>query len=74
MSERGGDVKDFKSFEISGSTGQEKSKMVWELSRASESSEQFVWLNRQYDETETQFSRLAIRPSIRADSSQDEVM
>jgi hypothetical protein len=49
-------------------------KLFRELSRASESSEQFVWLNRQYDETETQFSRLAIRPSIRADSSQDEVM
>ncbi|HEY7709936.1 MAG TPA: hypothetical protein VIG57_07880 [Candidatus Entotheonella sp.] len=39
-----------------------------------ESSEQFVWLNRQYDETETQLSRLAVTPSIRADLSPDEVI
>ncbi len=45
-----------------------------ELSRASESSEQFVWLNRPYDETETQLSRSAVTPSIRANSSQDEVI
>lgn len=44
-----------------------------ELSRASESSEQFVWLNRRYGETEMQLSRSAMTPSIRADLSQDEV-
>ncbi len=32
------------------------------LSRERESSEQFVWLNRRYGETETQFSRSAITP------------
>ena len=45
-----------------------------ELSRAPESSEQFVWLNRRYGETGTQLSRSAIMPSIRADSSQNEVI
>jgi len=45
---------------------------VWDLSRKREISEQFVWLNRQYGETEAQLSRSAITPSIRADSSQDE--
>jgi len=45
-----------------------------ELSRAPESSEQFVWLNRRYGETGTQLGRWAITPSIRADSSQDEVI
>lgn len=44
-----------------------------ELSRGSESSEQFVWLNRRYGETEMQLSRSAMTPSIRADLSQDEV-
>jgi len=43
-----------------------------DLSRKREISEQFVWLNRQYGETEAQLSRSAITPSIRADSSQDE--
>jgi hypothetical protein len=33
-----------------------------------------VWLNRRYGETETQRSRSAITPSIRADLSQDEVI
>jgi hypothetical protein len=36
-----------------------------DLSREGESSEQFVWLNRRYGETETQLSRSAITPSIR---------
>jgi hypothetical protein len=45
-----------------------------DLSRERESSEQFVWLNRRYGETETQLSRWAIMPSIRADSSQNEVI
>jgi hypothetical protein len=45
-----------------------------DLSREGESSEQFVWLNRRYGETETQLSRSAIMPSIRADSSQNEVI
>jgi hypothetical protein len=45
-----------------------------DLSRERESSEQFVWLNRRYGETETQLSRSAIMPSIRADSSQNEVI
>ena len=45
-----------------------------DLSRERESSEQFVWLNRRYGETETQLSRWAITPSMRADSSQDEVI
>jgi len=45
-----------------------------ELSRAPESSEQFVWLNRRYGETETQLSRSAIMPSTRADSSQNAVI
>ncbi len=45
-----------------------------ELSRAPENSEQFVWLNRRYGETGTQLGRWAITPSIRADSSQDEVI
>ena len=43
-----------------------------DLSRNREISEQVVWLNRQYGETEAQLSRSAITPSIRADSSQDE--
>jgi len=43
-----------------------------DLSHERESSEQFVWLNRRYDETETQLSRSAMMPSIRADSSQSE--
>ncbi len=47
---------------------------IWDLSRERESSEQFVWLNRPYGETETQLRRWAIAPSIRADSSQDEVI
>jgi hypothetical protein len=33
-----------------------------DVSRERESSEQFVWLNRRYGETETQFSRSAITP------------
>ncbi len=45
-----------------------------DVSRERESSEQFVWLNRRYGETETQLSRWAITPSMRADSSQDEVI
>jgi hypothetical protein len=45
-----------------------------DLSRERESSEQFVWLNRRYGETETQLSRSAITPSIRADSSQNEMI
>jgi hypothetical protein len=45
---------------------------IRDLSRKREISEQFVWLNRQYGETEAQLSRSAITPSIRADSSQDE--
>ena len=45
---------------------------IGDLSRKREISEQFVWLNRQYGETEAQLSRSAITPSIRADSSQDE--
>src|SRR5215468_7895898 len=49
-------------------------KKFWELSRAPESSEQFVWLNRRYGETETQLSRSAIMPSTRADSSQNAVI
>jgi hypothetical protein len=47
-------------------------KKKGDLSRKREISEQFVWLNRQYGETEAQLSRSAITPSIRADSSQDE--
>jgi predicted RecB family nuclease len=35
-----------------------------DLSHERESSEQFVWLNRRYDETETQLSRSAMMPSI----------
>ena len=46
----------------------------WDLSRERESSEQFVWLNRRYGETETQLSRSAITPSIRADASQNEMI
>jgi len=45
-----------------------------ELSLAPQSSEQFVWLNRRYGETETQLSRSAIMPSTRADSSQNAVI
>jgi hypothetical protein len=45
-----------------------------DLSCERESSEQFVWLNRRYGERETQLSRSAIMPSIRADSSQNEVI
>ena len=45
-----------------------------ELSRAPQSSEQFVWLNRRYGETETQLSPSAIMPSTRADSSQNAVI
>jgi hypothetical protein len=41
-----------------------------ELSRERESSEQFVW----YGEREVQLRRWAIMPSIRADSSQDDVI
>ena len=52
----------------------QKHKKIRELSRAPESSEQFVWLNRRYGETGTQLSRSAIMPSIRADSSQNEVI
>ncbi len=47
---------------------------IRDLSREQKSSEQFVWLNRRYGETETQLSRWAITPSMRADSSQDEVI
>jgi hypothetical protein len=47
-------------------------KIKGDLSHERESSEQFVWLNRRYDETETQLSRSAMMPSIRADSSQSE--
>jgi hypothetical protein len=50
------------------------SKKFGDLSRERESSEQFVWLNRRYGETETQLSRSAIMPSIRAESSQNEVI
>jgi hypothetical protein len=50
----------------------EKALNNGDLSRKREISEQFVWLNRQYGETEAQLSRSAITPSIRADSSQDE--
>jgi hypothetical protein len=39
-----------------------------------QSSEQFVWLNRRYGETETQLSPSAIMPSTRADSSQNAVI
>jgi hypothetical protein len=46
--------------------------IIRDLSHERESSEQFVWLNRRYDETETQLSRSAMMPSIRADSSQSE--
>jgi len=49
-------------------------KIFWELSRAPHSSEQFVWLNRRYGETETQRSRSAIMPSTRADSHQNAVI
>ena len=52
----------------------EAQRKIWDLSRERESSEQFVWLNRRYGETETQLSRSAIIPSIRADSSQNEVI
>jgi len=45
-----------------------------ELSRAPESSEQFVWLNRRHGATKTQLSRSAIMPSTRADSSQTAVI
>ena len=45
-----------------------------DLSRERESSEQFGWLNRRYGETETQLGRSAITPSIRADSSQNEMI
>ena len=51
-----------------------KNKNFRDLSRERESSEQFVWLNRRYGETETQLSRWAIMPSIRADSRQNEVI
>ncbi len=47
---------------------------IGDLSRRPESSEQFVWLNHRYGETETQLSRSAIMPSIRADASQNEVI
>jgi len=47
---------------------------IRELSRAPQSSEQFVWLNRRYGETETQLSPSAIMPSTRADSSQNAVI
>jgi len=49
-------------------------KNFWDLSRERESSEQFGWLNRRYGETETQLGRSAITPSIRADSSQNEMI
>jgi hypothetical protein len=49
-------------------------KKKGELSRAPQSSEQFVWLNRRYGETETQLSPSAIMPSTRADSSQNAVI
>ena len=52
--------------------GRKKQTESRDLSRKREISEQFVWLNRQYGETEAQLSRSAITPSIRADSSQDE--
>ena len=45
-----------------------------ELSRAPQSSEQFVWLNRRYGETETQLNPSAIMPSTRADASQHAVI
>ena len=51
-----------------------REKKKRDLSRKREISEQFVWLNRQYGETEAQLSRSAITPSIRADLSQDEGM
>lgn len=40
-------------------------KEMWDLSCERESSEQFVWRNRRYGETETQLSRSAITPSVR---------
>ncbi len=40
-------------------------KKLRDLSRERESSEQFVWRNRRYGETETQLSRSAITPSVR---------
>ena len=49
-------------------------KIKRDLSHERQSSEQFVWLDRRYGETETQLSRSAILPSIRADSSQNEVI
>jgi hypothetical protein len=52
----------------------ENAQAFGELSRAPESSEQFVWLNRRYGETETQLSRSAIMPATRADSSQNAVI
>jgi hypothetical protein len=53
---------------------EEKMCKIRELSRAPQSSEQFVWLNRRYGETETQLSPSAIMPSTRADSSQNAVI
>ncbi|MFB3082523.1 MAG: hypothetical protein ACE1Z4_03580 [Gammaproteobacteria bacterium] len=38
---------------------------IRDLSHELKSSEQFVWLNRRYGETETQLSRSAITPSVR---------
>src|SRR6266581_3819100 len=55
-------------------TAPEKKRKKGELSRAPQSSEQFVWLNRRYGETETQLSPTAIMPSTRADSSQNAVI
>jgi len=45
-------------------------RLIRDLSRERESSEQFVW----YVETETQLRRWAIMPSIQADWHQDEVI
>jgi hypothetical protein len=54
--------------------GADREHFIGELSRAPQSSEQFVWLNRRYGETETQLSPSAIMPSTRADSSQNAVI
>src|SRR6516162_58015 len=53
---------------------EDKLLFIRDLSRERESSEQFGWLNRRYGETETQLGRSAITPSIRADSSQNEMI
>ena len=45
----------------------------WLLSRLSESSEQFVWLNRTHHELETQLTRSGIAPSIRFESSRGDL-